>query len=70
MVYKELLENALVDNDASYSFGKDRLFRMMGEYFEANGDIQRTIDNWEKAIEINPKVGVKRKLDTLRKKKL
>jgi hypothetical protein len=69
-VYKEILENALIDNDASYSFGKDRVFRMMGEYFEANGDIQRTIDNWEKAIEINPKVGVKRKLDTLRKKKL
>jgi hypothetical protein len=28
-----------------------------------------TIEYWEKAVEINPKVGIKRKLDALKKKK-
>ena len=65
--YLELLTKALTDKDASYSFGKDRIYRMIGEYHEANDDITQTIENWENAISINPKVGLKRKLDTLKK---
>lgn len=65
--YLELLTKALTDNDASYSFGKDKIFRMIGDYHEANRNIEKTIDNWEKAFSLNPKVGVKRKLDTLKK---
>lgn len=65
--YLELLTKALTDTDASYSFGKDRIYRMIGDYHEANDDFTKTIENWEKAISINPKVGVKRKLDTLKK---
>ena len=65
--YLELLTKALTDKDASYSFGKDRIYRMIGDYHEANDDITQTIENWEKAISINPKVGIKRKLDILKK---
>lgn len=65
--YLELLTKALTDTDASYSFGKDKIYRMIGNYQEANGNIEKTIENWEKAFSINPKVGVKRKLDALKK---
>jgi hypothetical protein len=65
--YLELLTMALTDIDATYSFGKDKIYRMIGYYHEANGNIEKTIENWEKAFMINPKVGVKRKLDVLKK---
>jgi hypothetical protein len=67
--YLILLENALLDQDASYSYGFDKLYRCIGEYYDANGNIMMTIEYWEKAVEINPKVGIKRKLDALKKKK-
>lgn len=67
--YLEVLYKAIKDEDAKYSFGLDRIYRMIGEYFEANNDIERTIEYWEKALEINPKVGVKRKLDKLKHNK-
>ncbi len=66
--YLGILKKALIDEDASYSFGRDKLYRMLGEFHEANGDVKQTIENWEKAIEINPKVGIKRKLDLLKNK--
>jgi hypothetical protein len=66
--YLKLLTEALNDSDASYSFGKDRIYRMIGEYYDANGDTEQTIENWNKAIQINPKIGVKRKLDNLKRK--
>ena len=66
--YLNLLSKALIDNDASYSLGKDRIYRMIGEYYEANGNTLKTIENWDKAIEINPKIGVKRKLEILKRK--
>lgn len=67
--YLDILYKALKDNDCQYSYGFDRLYRMIGEYYEANNDIKKTIEYWEKAIEVNPKVGVKRKLDKLRSEK-
>lgn len=66
--YLDLLLQSLKDENASYSFGQDKLYRMIGEYYEANGETRQTIENWEKAIEINPKVGVKKKLDLLKRK--
>lgn len=66
--YLELLTKALTDKDASYSFGKDKIYRMIGEYHEANGNVAKAIENWEKAMQINSKIGVKRKLDILKKK--
>lgn len=66
--YLELLTKALTDSDASYSFGKDKIYRMIGEYYDANGDTKLTIENWNKAMQINPKIGVKRKLENLKRK--
>lgn len=67
--YLDLLFKATKDKDAQYSFGLDRLYRMIGEYYEANNETSKTIEYWEKAIEVNPKVGVKRKLDKLKSEK-
>lgn len=65
-IYIDVLLNAIDDSDSKYSFGKDRLYRMIGEYYEANNDLEKTIDYWEMALEINPKIGIKRKLDKLK----
>lgn len=67
--YLHTLTKAIKDKDANHSFGLDRIYRLIGEYHKANGDFERTIENWEKAIEINPKVGVKRQLEKLKSKK-
>lgn len=66
--YLELLTKALTDSNAPYSFGKDKIYRMIGEYYNANGDTEKTIENWDKAMQVNPKIGVKRKLETLKRK--
>lgn len=66
--YLNLLNSALNDKDAKYSFGLDQLYRRLGEYYESNNQIEKTIESWEKAIELNPKVGIKRKLDVLKNK--
>ena len=65
--YLELLIIALND-DTAYSSEKDILYRQIGDYHNANGNILKTIENWERAIQLNPKAGVKRKLDLLKKK--
>ncbi len=67
--YLDILYKATKDEDSKYSFGLDRIYRKIGEYYEANNDIEKTIEYWKKAIEINPKVGVKRKLDKIKNKK-
>lgn len=64
--YLHLLFQALNDNNASYSFGQDRLYRKIGEYYEVAGDTNNAIKNWEKALALNPKVGIKRKLKLLK----
>ncbi len=66
--YLDLLTLATKDKEAKYAFGADRIYRLIGEYHEANNNIEQTIANWERAISINPKVGIKRKLDKLKGK--
>lgn len=66
--YVELLEFALGDEEACYSFGKDRIYRKIGEYYEAIGASDKAIENWEEAIAINPKVGIAQKLERLKKR--
>ena len=66
--YLGILNLALTDDNASYSFGIANIFRKIGEFYEAKGDIQKTIENWDKAYQLNPKIGVKRKLDKLKNK--
>ena len=65
--YLKLLTSALTNKEASEYFGKDKIFRKIGDYYEATGNTPETIANWQKAMEINSKVGVKRKLDALKK---
>ena len=66
--YLESLDRALTNRESLDYFGKDKVYRSIGDYHEANGNSAEAITNWEKAIEINPKIGVKRKLDALKKK--
>lgn len=67
--YLNILNNALNDEDAKYSFGLDQIYRKLGEYYESNNQIEKAIETWEKAIELNPKVGIKRKLEILKNNK-
>ncbi len=67
--YLKFLLDALKDKDSSYSYGKDRLLLRIGEYYEFHGDFDSTIDYWEKAIKLNPNVGIKRKLSKYLKMK-
>jgi len=66
--YLQLLELALADENASYSFGMDRIYRKIGEYYEANDQPNKTIEIWDRAIAINGKVGIARRLELLKKK--
>ncbi|WP_034890597.1 tetratricopeptide repeat protein [Gillisia sp. Hel_I_29] len=66
--YLDVLSKAVNDENASYSYGLDKLYRRIGEFYENKGEINQTIHYWEKAIQINPKVGVKRKLQSYKVK--
>lgn len=66
--FLEVLNEAIVDDSTSYAFGKDKIYRMMGEFYEANGDYGKAIEYWEKAMEINSKVGIRRKYEALKKR--
>lgn len=43
-------------------------YRLLGEVQECRGVFQGAMDNYERALSINPKVGVKRRLATLKKR--
>ncbi len=62
-LYIEVLNKALADQDAAYVFGEDKLYRKLGEQYEAIGEIDKVILYWEKALKLNSKVGVKRKFE-------
>jgi hypothetical protein len=64
--YLETLLKSLYDEDSLYAFGKDKIYRKIGECYEWSGDKSKAIENWEMAIALNPKVGIKRKLDQLK----
>ena len=65
--YLHLLIQALETKAPPSSFERDVIYRKIGEYYEASGDTIKTIENWEKALTINPSVGIKRKFDSLKK---
>ncbi len=46
-----------------------RALRYRGEIAEHRGDAAGAIQFWERALELNPKVGIKRKLQALKKRK-
>lgn len=61
--YLNTLLQGLKDKDALYSFGQDKLYRQIGECYEAIGNKQKTVEYWTLALDINPKVGIKKRLD-------
>jgi len=65
--YLKILLKASKEKDCYISLRSDKVFREIGEFYENLGDFNKTIQYWEKAIEINPKVGIKRKLDDYKK---
>jgi hypothetical protein len=65
--YLNALEKAVEGKHKTYSFSFDKIYRKIGEYHETKNEIQKTILFWEKAIELNPKVGIKRKLEIYKK---
>jgi hypothetical protein len=66
--YLELLTESLTDKDVLYTFGQDKIQRMIGEFYEANDDSVKAIEHWEIALQLNPKIGLKRRLEAIRKK--
>jgi hypothetical protein len=58
-----ILQQALTDKESCYTYGEAILYRKAGECFESLGNIPMTIDNWQKAVQLNPKIGVLRKLN-------
>jgi tetratricopeptide (TPR) repeat protein len=45
-----------------------KIYRRIGEYFEDKGELSNTVLYFEKAIEANPKIGVKKKLTKYKQK--
>ena len=64
-----LLSKSLNKGLDEYPNEKASVYRTIGEVHEALGKIDDAIKNYELALQINPKVGVKRRLNALKKKK-
>lgn len=62
-----LLERALNTGLDDYPNEKALAYRTIGEVFEKLGDTAKAVYNYERAIELNQKVGIKRRLDALKK---
>lgn len=48
--------------------GLAMIYREIGEFYEFSGEMDKTIEYWTKAIALNSKCGVKRRLNKLRRK--
>jgi tetratricopeptide (TPR) repeat protein len=64
-----LLGRALKKGLDEYPNEKAAVYRTMGEVKESFGEISDAINAYELALELNPKVGIKRHLDILKKQK-
>lgn len=62
-----LLEKALQRGLDNYPEEQARIYRTMGELFEMLGEEPKAIESYERALRLSPKVGVKRKLEALKK---
>ena len=68
--YLKGFQLAIDENAKTVTFlGVDKIYREIGEYYDANNDIEKTIFYWEKAIKINPKVGILTRLKKIKLKK-
>lgn len=61
----ELLNMALNDNISDFT--KAKAYRTIGEIYYNLGDYKEALNNFEKALELNPKVGAKRLYEKLKK---
>jgi hypothetical protein len=64
-----LLHSALVKGLDEYPNEKATIYRSVGEIKESLGNISEAILNYELALELNSKVGVKRRLEALKREK-
>jgi hypothetical protein len=62
-----LLEGALQRGLDDYPNEQAKVYRTMGEVFEVLGERSKAAEHYERALRLNPKVGVRRKLDALKK---
>ncbi len=63
---KDLAEKALTMGVSEYC--KGQLFRLLGEIAERNGLFHEALRNYELALDANPKIGLVRRIKTLRSK--
>ncbi len=49
------------------SYSLARIYRLLGEAYEILGDLQKTIQYFEEALKLDNKVGIKRKLNKIKK---
>ncbi|WP_418262898.1 tetratricopeptide repeat protein [Flavobacterium faecale] len=61
--YLAVLEKATKNGDSFISLRNEKVYREIGDFYEVSGYVERAIKYWQKAIEINPKVGIKKKLN-------
>lgn len=64
-----LLNRAVHKGLDEYPNEKASVYRTIGEVKERTGNVEEAIQNYEKALALNPKVGVKRRLSALKKQK-
>ena len=61
---------AMLDVEANTEYHNDmnmaKLYKNIGDYFENKSELNKTIFYWDKAILINPKIGLKVKLKQLK----
>ena len=66
--YLDFLLQAVHEKEIRTLIGLDKIYRRIGEYYEQHGDMKNAIENWETAMQMNPDVGVKRKLEAAKKR--
>lgn len=62
-----LLEKALQRGLNDHPKEQAKVYRTMGEVFEALGRSRKASEHYERALRLNPKVGVRRKLEALKR---
>jgi hypothetical protein len=67
-VYLDWLIQSLKDGETLHVYGAAWLHRRLGELNEELGKQSVAVKHFEKALEINPKIGVKRRLEALKKR--
>lgn len=62
----QILEKALNRDLQQYPNEQASIYRTMGEFYEIQSEISKALQLYEKALQLNPKVGLKRKVAALK----